>query len=167
MSESRIRIPLKLACALVLVLIASGCASVSAPSGPYWEQQVRSAIPPADGDVQLVSAGSWLPDVQGFEAERAHRPLTRLDEGAFVCTAASALFLDWVADENRYRVGWRLPYTDLARVRVDTYGSNRRLVLTAKDRRVSTFQLSGTRGAIYDPAATQQAAALLRKARKR
>jgi hypothetical protein len=148
------------------VLLVSGCAAVSPPSGPYWEQQVRSAIPASEGEARLISAGTWLPDVRGFEAEREHRPLTSLHDGAFAVTDLSALFVDWIADENRYRVSWRLPDADLATVRVDVYGSNRRLVLTAKDRRVATFQLSGTHGAIADPATTQQAAALLKKARK-
>ena len=149
------------------VLLVSGCAAVSTPSGPYWEQQVRSAIPASDGEPRLISAGSWLPDVRGFEAERNHRPLTDLREGAFAVTNLSALFVDWIADENRYRVSWRLADADLASVRVDTYGSDRRLVLTSKDRRVATFQLSGSHGAISDPTTTQKAAALLRKARKR
>ena len=148
------------------VLLVSGCAAVSPPSGPYWEQQARSAIPASDGAVRMISAGSWLPDVRGFDAERNHRPITSLHEGAFAVTDLSALFVDWVADENRYRVSWRLPDSDLAGVRIDAYGSNRRLVLTAKDRRVGTFQLSGTQGGVADPAATQHAAALLRKARK-
>ena len=127
---------------------------------------MRSAIPASEGEARLISAGNWLPDVRGFEAEREHRPLMSLHDGAFAVTDLSALFVDWIADENRYRVSWRLADADLATVRVDTYGSNRRLVLTSKDHRVATFQLSGTHGAISDPATTQQAAALLKKARK-
>jgi|HubBroStandDraft_1064217.scaffolds.fasta_scaffold208399_2 hypothetical protein len=163
MRERPVRLPLRLTLTLAVLLVA-GCASVSPPSGPYWEQQVRSAVPPSDGAAQLISVGSWLPDVQGFEAERSHRPLTDLHEGAFVVTPASGLFMEWVADENRYRVAWRLAVADLARVRVDAYGLNRRLVITAKDHHVATFQLSGTHGAISDPALTQRAAALLKKA---
>ena len=115
----------------------------------------------------MISAGTWLPDVRGFDAERTHRPLTSLHEGAFAVTDLSALFVDWVGDENRYRVSWRLADADLATVRVDTYGPDRRLVLTSKDHQVGTFQLSGTHGAVFDPAATQKAAQLLRKAKKR
>jgi hypothetical protein len=165
LTQGRLRWTLRVALA-VCVLLAAGCAAVAPPQGPYWEQQLRSAVPLTDGPVRLVVAGSWLPDVQGFDPERAHKPLTSLHEGALVLTQTSAMFLEWVANENRYRVSWRLAYPDLARTRIDAYGANRRLVVTSKDHRAATFQLSGTHGAVVDRATTQQAAELLKKAAK-
>jgi hypothetical protein len=149
-------------CALLTLFTLVACAGLGPTTEPGWQGSVAAAIPHEDGTADFSSAAEWFPDAQGFVHERSISigpPNFR--QGVFALTPTSLLFMQWDPPENKYNVMYRATYTEIASVRADAFGRNRRLVVVGKDYRTQTFGISGPKGALVDLKATQQAADML------
>jgi hypothetical protein len=63
--------------------------------------------------------------------------------GVLVLAERSTAFLQWNAQESRYQIVWRLPYSQLTDYRIESYGRSRRLVVASNDYRTQSFELTG------------------------
>jgi len=155
------RLILRLFLALAAVILA-GCAGLGPTTTPNWREHVATAVPGADGAVDFQSAAEWFPDKQGY-AQNAGDFLAgpNIHAGVFALTQTSIVFMEWASGPERYNIAYRMPYADIVGARVESHGRGRRLVVTAKDYRTQTFELSGPNGVMVDQRATEQASELL------
>ena len=145
-----------------LALLA-GCVGLGPTTTPNWQEHVAIAVPAADGAVDFRSAAGWLPDKQGYARNTsdfiAGGP--NIHVGVFAMTQTSIMFMEWESGRQRYNIAYRMPYADILGARVESHGRGRRLVVTAKDYRTQTFEITGPNGGLIDQRATEQASELL------
>jgi hypothetical protein len=148
---------------LMLLPVVAGCVGIGPTTAENWQELVVNAVPPEDGKVLFSSASEWFPDQQGFQSERSGGlgGTQQFSVGVFALTDMSLLFLQWDPPEKKYNVMYRVSYAEVRNFRVDSFGRNRRLVVTATDYRVQSFGIHGPTGTAVDNQATAKATAIL------
>ena len=137
---------------LVLVGIVAGCAAIGPVSSPEFPQLVAKAIPKEDGEMHFYGSGIWHPNTRGFTGLRSiflARP-TGAIPGVLVITGTAVLFQQWDEPAQKFVVVKRLSFFEVIDVSLDTYGSNRRLVLRKKDLSYDSFNFTKLSGNVVD-----------------
>lgn len=111
-----------------------------------------------DGAVKFSSAGSWLPDTAAY----SFLDIPTTHAGVLVLAERSTAFLQWNAQESRYHIVWRLPYSQVTDYRIESYGRSRRLVVASNDYRTQSFELTGPGVGFIDRGKTEEAFQILK-----
>jgi hypothetical protein len=136
---------------LVTCILVLACATVGPTTAADWPQRIALAIPAEDGAVRFASPGNWLPDTAVYswmDTPNSHA-------GVFVLAAHATEFMQW--NDDHYLIIWRLPYSRLTNCRVESFGRDRRLVISSSDYRTQSFQLTGPAAQLVDQGKTAEA----------
>jgi hypothetical protein len=150
-------------CALFIGLAAaSGCTDLGPTHDPHWRDTVVASLPKAYSTADFLSAAEWIPDAKGFPSfVQSLAGPESFRQGVFVLSPAAVLFLSWDSSSKQYIVMYRSAYVDLQGYRIDKRGLGQRLVISGKDYRQQSFDMTGPNGALIDRSATDEAAGLL------
>lgn len=146
---------------LAVALACSAFGTVGPTDAANWRQLVARACPNEDGPLVFTSAGDWFPDTQGFVDAFGAPTLSR--QGVLTVTQESLVFLQWSPREETYFIIYRATNDQIASVRIETFGSKRRMVVAGRDYRMQSFSIARQLGSAVDVGGIDTALEILQK----
>jgi hypothetical protein len=146
---------------ILLCVALAGCATTAGPiSSPEYPALVAAALPIEAGEVVKFSIGNWIDNANGFSPGVA--PYTfHVQNSVVIVAAKKAIAVESWNDGGKFTVIKLIRFQDMAKVRVDSFGLSKRLVIETADPSYNSFEFTKAAGNLIDGAKADEFSAYL------